>query len=178
VEKGRGVPEKRAFADDPTVSGLHHLPDSPEKALEFVDIVRRDSGCLPQASMGCRHPHAGRCRVGDVVVPSEQEIEGPSILGFPAPHLPARSRKIVVAENLETAIPHGETNSRVRGLLDDWPISRRFDFSGEVLLGAVQATFSARGTEVDAPVLPVSRPPSLKTKLGRRCGPGSCAEVR
>ena len=101
----------------------------------------------------------------------------PSILGFPAPHLPARSRKIVVAENLATAIPHGETTSRARGLLDDWPISRQFDFSGEELLRSVQATFSSRGPR-STPSLPVSRPPSRMTKLGGPCGYGSCAEVR
>jgi len=57
---------------------------------------------------------------GDVVVPSEQEIEVPSVLGFPAAHLLAYPKATVVAEKLETMIHHGEANSRVRDFLDVW----------------------------------------------------------
>lgn len=86
---------------------------------------------------------------GDVVVPEAQEIEVPSVLGFPRAHLLAYPRETMVAEKLEAMIRHGETNSRVRDFLDIWLLSRQFEFAGDGLLRAVRATFTARGTHLD-----------------------------
>lgn len=86
---------------------------------------------------------------GDVVVPEAQEVEVPSVLGFPPAHLLAYPRETMVAEKLEAMIRHGETNSRVRDFLDIWLLSRQFEFAGDGLLRAVQATFRARGTRLD-----------------------------
>jgi predicted nucleotidyltransferase component of viral defense system len=85
---------------------------------------------------------------GDVIVPQAQEIEVPSILGFPPACLLAYPRETMVAEKLEAMIRHDETNSRVRDFLDVWLLSRQFEFSGDELLRAVRATFTARGTVV------------------------------
>lgn len=86
---------------------------------------------------------------GDVVVPEAQEVEVPSVLGFPSARLLAYPRETMVAEKLEAMIRHGETNSRVRDFLDIWLLSRQFEFTGDGLLRAVRATFTARGTRLD-----------------------------
>lgn len=87
---------------------------------------------------------------GDVVVPGEQEVEVPSILGFPAARLLAYPRETMVAEKLEAMVYHDAANSRVRDFLDVWLLSRQFEFSGGELVRAVRATFGARGTQPDA----------------------------
>jgi hypothetical protein len=90
---------------------------------------------------------------GDVVVPPPQEIEVPSVLGFPPARLLAYPRETLVAEKLNAMILHDEINSRVRDFLDIWLLSRQFEFAGAELLWAVRATFAARGTAVgDDPV--------------------------
>ena len=86
---------------------------------------------------------------GDVVVPEAQEVEVPSVLGFPPAHLLAYPRETMVAEKLEAMIRHGETNSRVRDFLDVWLLSRQFEFAGDGLLRAVRATFTTRDTRLD-----------------------------
>jgi len=85
---------------------------------------------------------------GDVIVPRAQQIEVPSILGFPPAHMFAYPRETMVAEKLETMIRHDEMNSRVRDFLDVWLLSRQFEFSGNELLRSVRATFTSRNTAV------------------------------
>jgi predicted nucleotidyltransferase component of viral defense system len=85
---------------------------------------------------------------GDVVVPPPQAIEVPSVLGFPPARLLAYHRETLVAEKLEAMIRLDEANSRVRDFLDIWLLSRQFEFSGNALLRAVRATFTARHTVI------------------------------
>ncbi len=41
-------------------------------------------------------------------------------------------------------------NTRMKDFYDVWLLSRHFEFAGEILRGAIEATFRHRGTEIDA----------------------------
>lgn len=89
----------------------------------------------------------------DVVTPGPVEIDYPTILDQPAPHLWAYNRQTVIAEKLEAMVKLGELNSRMKDFLDVWTLASSQAFSGPVLIEAIRATFARRGRvmEVSAP---------------------------
>ncbi|MCM3900752.1 MAG: nucleotidyl transferase AbiEii/AbiGii toxin family protein [Pyrinomonadaceae bacterium] len=91
---------------------------------------------------------------GDRVVPGPEEIDFPTLLDFPAPHLRGYTRESVVAEKFEAMVKLGMLNSRMKDFFDLWTLSRGFSFDGPTLSNAVKATFETRGTPVpaDAPL--------------------------
>jgi hypothetical protein len=91
---------------------------------------------------------------GDRVVPAPEEIDFPTILDFPAPHLRSYTRESVVAEKFEAMVKLGMLNSRMKDFFDLWTLSREFSFDGPTLSKAVKTTFETRGTPVpaDAPL--------------------------
>lgn len=120
------------------------VPMGPDRTYDGVRVTFE--GCLARAVIHMQIDVG----FGDVVVPRAQEVEVPSILGFPAAHLLAYPRETMVAEKLHAMVYHDEANSRVRDFLDVWLLSRQFEFGGDLLLRAVRATFEARVTAVDA----------------------------
>jgi len=52
---------------------------------------------------------------GDAVTPEAREIEFPTLLGNPAPHLRAYPRETVVAEKYQALVNLGVVNSRMKG---------------------------------------------------------------
>jgi hypothetical protein len=109
----------------------------------------------------------GRARVtlqldiafGDVIVPSPQVIEYPTILHFPAPRLHGYTKESLVAEKFESLVTLGILNSRMKDYFDLWAISRQLDFDGQTLSMAIAKTFSNRGTEI------VCKPVGLTAKF-------------
>ncbi len=93
---------------------------------------------------------------GDVVVPSEQVIQYPSILDFPNPRLRGYSKESTVAEKFEAAVRFGDLNSRMKDFFDIWFLSRHFDFDGPTLRTAIMETFSRRSTELSPEVAPLT----------------------
>jgi len=93
---------------------------------------------------------------GDVVLPSEEELDYPTILDFPAPHLRCYSKESTVAEKFEAAVRHGDLNSRMKDFFDIWFLSRQFDFEGASLARAIREVFSRRDTELSQEVVPLS----------------------
>jgi len=91
---------------------------------------------------------------GDVVIPPAELAEWQPILDFPAPQLLGYSRESTIAEKLEAMVKFGALNSRMKDFFDIWLLSRQFDFDGQILGKAVEATFSKRGTEI--PSVPVA----------------------
>jgi hypothetical protein len=85
---------------------------------------------------------------GDVIVPSPQPIEYPTILDFPAPRLRGYSKESLVAEKFESLVTLGILNSRMKDYFDLWTLSRQFDFDGQALSTAIAKTFSNRGTKI------------------------------
>jgi predicted nucleotidyltransferase component of viral defense system len=99
---------------------------------------------------------------GDSVIPAPEEVEYPTLLGFPAPHVRAYSRYTVIAEKLETIVAKGILNSRMRDFYDIWALSRQFAFEGGVLRAAAEATFARRQTPI-----PKESPESLKPEFAQ-----------
>ena len=87
---------------------------------------------------------------GDAVTPPPEDVEFPTILQFPAPHLRAYRRETVVAEKFQAMVMLGIANSRMRDFYDIWLLSRRFEFSGTPLSQAIMDTFARRRTALPA----------------------------
>ena len=93
---------------------------------------------------------------GDAITPAAIEIDYPTLLNAPAPHLRAYPVETVVAEKFEALVTLGVANSRLKDFYDLWVISRTFELRRAALVEAVQRTFERRGT-----VLPSDTPVGL-----------------
>lgn len=91
---------------------------------------------------------------GDAVTPEAEAITFPTLLDFPPPLLKAYPIYTVVAEKLEAMVYLGEPNSRMKDFFDVWFLSQHFEFSGQTLTEAIQATFQRRQTPlpIDSPI--------------------------
>jgi hypothetical protein len=83
---------------------------------------------------------------GDIVHPSSEECDLPTMLDFAAPRLLCYSRESAIAEKFEAMVKLGILNSRMKDFFDVWLLSRQFNFNGNQLLQAIQLTFKQRGT--------------------------------
>ena len=81
---------------------------------------------------------------GDTVKPEPITVEYPVLLDLPPPVLRAYSREAVVAEKFQAMVSLGMGNSRMKDFFDLWVIAHEFSFDGELLAGAIQATFERR----------------------------------
>ncbi len=97
---------------------------------------------------GARLPLQIDIGFGDVVTPGIQDIDYPSLLGMPLPHLRAYPPETVVAEKLQALVALGLFNSRMKDFFDLWAISETFAFAGSTLAQAIQATFERRATAI------------------------------
>jgi len=95
---------------------------------------------------------------GDAIVPAPEELEFPTLLGFPAPRLNAYPKESVVAEKFEAIVTLGMANSRMKDFYDLWVLAQRFQFESATLAAAVRATFATRET-----VLPATLPLAFQT---------------
>lgn len=84
----------------------------------------------------------------DQVYPGPEVAELPTLLDFPAPRLLCYTRESAIAEKFEAMITLGEMNSRMKDFYDIWPLSRQFDFEGEILAEAIMQTLAKRGTDL------------------------------
>lgn len=99
---------------------------------------------------------------GDVVTPLPTYENFPTILDMPAPRLRTYSKESVVAEKYESMVRLGIANSRMKDFYDVWILLREFDFKGEILCKAIQATFERQKTP-----LPESTPLALSTEFSK-----------
>lgn len=91
---------------------------------------------------------------GDSIVPDPVEIDYPTLLNMPSPHIRVYPMETVVAEKLETVVSKGILNSRMKDFYDLRSLSQNFEFNGSSLTKAIKATFNRRGTSIpsDYPV--------------------------
>jgi len=89
---------------------------------------------------------------GDAVFPAPEEVEYPSLLGFPCPRLRAYSQATVVAEKFHVMVELGLVNSRLKDYHDIWTILHAFEVSPDTLRQAIQATFQCRKTAVPSSI--------------------------
>jgi hypothetical protein len=87
---------------------------------------------------------------GDVVIPSPEPTNYPTLLDLPSPQLHGYSKESTIAEKFEAMIKLGILNSRMKDFFDLWLMSRQFDFDSATLAEAVSKTFSTRGTSIPA----------------------------
>lgn len=97
---------------------------------------------------------------GDRVVPKPEEIDFPTLLDFPAPHLKSYTRASMVAEKFEAMVKLGMLNTRMKDFFDVWTVSQQFAFDGPTLSRAIEMTFETRGTAV-----PNKRPLALSPEF-------------
>lgn len=96
----------------------------------------------------------------DPMVPDPRWVDYPVILEQPAPRIRAYRVETVVAEKAEALVYLGDINTRMKDLYDLWQISRRFRFSGDLLVTAIRETFTSRGTGI-----PKGTPPGLSDEF-------------
>ncbi len=87
---------------------------------------------------------------GDVMTPGSVLSSYPTLLPFPEPRLRTYPKETVIAEKLHAMVTLGMANSRMKDYYDLWTLSRRFQFEGQMLKQAIQATFDQRQTEVSS----------------------------
>lgn len=97
---------------------------------------------------GARIPVQVDVGAGDAITPAPIEIDYPTLLDFPAPHLRAYSVETVIAEKLEALVVLGMANSRLKDYYDLYLISQTFTLEQRSLVEAVRQTFERRGTAV------------------------------
>lgn len=93
---------------------------------------------------------------GDVITPSADSAEYPTLLDHPAPHLRVYPRETVIAEKFQAMVHLGIANSRMKDFHDLWVLGSQFNFDGMTLATALARTFERRNTP-----LPVELPLAL-----------------
>lgn len=93
---------------------------------------------------------------GDAITPGPQTVEYPSLLGLPTAIISTYPRETVVAEKFQAMVILGMANSRMKDFFDLWILCENFDFDGDILTRAIQATFERRRTAL---------PPDVPTAL-------------
>jgi predicted nucleotidyltransferase component of viral defense system len=86
----------------------------------------------------------------DAVFPAPINLDYPSILQMPAPHLRVYTWDSVVAEKLQAMVYLGNFNSRMKDFYDLWTLAKQFDFDGARLQESVRQTFNQRGTVISS----------------------------
>lgn len=87
---------------------------------------------------------------GDVVVPSPQTMEYPTLLEMDKPIIKAYSKESVIAEKFEAMLYLAELNSRMKDFYDIYSLCTNFDFDGRVLYEAILQTVTRRSTPLSA----------------------------
>ena len=95
---------------------------------------------------GARIPIQADIGFGDAVTPGPEEVEYPTLLGYPAPLLRACPRETVVAEKYQALVNLGMANSRMKDFYGLWIMAHQFEFDGLTLSEAVRNTFARRQT--------------------------------
>jgi hypothetical protein len=90
---------------------------------------------------------------GDAITPAPMKRSYPTLLGHAAPVVLAYPPEAVIAEKLEAMVSLGVTTSRMKDFHDVHALASFFAFEGEILAGAIRATFDQRGTPI-----PTERP--------------------
>jgi len=97
---------------------------------------------------------------GDAIWPEATVTKYPTLLDQPASILRAYPKETVVAEKYQAMVRLGIANSRMKDFYDLWTLARFFEFDGQTLATAIQATFLRRHTP-----LPPTSPLALTTEF-------------
>ncbi len=84
----------------------------------------------------------------DVITPAPENVDYPTILDFPSPHLHGYPPETVIAEKFQAMVILGIANSRMKDFHDIWMLTNHFKFDGATLQRAIERTFQNRNTEL------------------------------
>lgn len=84
----------------------------------------------------------------DVVTPSPEKSEYPTLLDFPAPQVYGYPRETITAEKFQAMIVLGMANSRMKDFYDICMMIGWFEFDGATMQRALQRTFQNRSTDL------------------------------
>jgi len=138
--------------------------DVPDDGLEFLAAAVRGDDIREGAVYHGVRIHLTACLAnaliplqvdigfGDAITPPPEALDFPTLLDFPAPHVLAYPKPVVVAEKFEALVTLGLANSRMKDFYDLWMLAQRSSFDGEVLRQSLQATFNRRQTPLPADV--------------------------
>ena len=130
-------------ADDGVTFDIGGLQAAPiREEAEYGGVRVRTTATID----GARIPIQVDVGFGDAVTPAPVEIDYPTLLDNPAPHLRAYPVETVVAEKFEALTTLGMANSRLKDFYDLWLIAQTFELRLSSLVDAVQRTFDRRGT--------------------------------
>lgn len=147
----------QAVADDGVTFDVAALTAAPiREEVEYGGVRVRTTATIA----GARIPIQVDIGFGDAVTPAPVEIDYPTLLDAPAPHLRAYPVETVVAEKFEALVTLGIANSRLKDFYDLWLIAQTFEFRRSALDEAVRRTFERRGT-----ALPVDMPIGLSDEF-------------
>lgn len=165
---GTAEPEelKRIFtaicAVDFEEDGLRFVPETVEAAEIREDQAYGGTRVTLEARLGkAVIPLQIDVGTGDAVFPPPVESDFPTLLNQPAPHLAAYARETAIAEKFEAMVSLDLPNSRMKVFFDVWILCQRFSFRGDILQGAIEATFTRRKTP-----LPATLPTALTARFG------------
>lgn len=131
------VPADGLIFDAKTVKGRRIKEDADYEGVRVTFLGFLEKSEIPmQIDIG----------FGDVITPKPSQVNYPTLLDFPAPHLQGYTFESVVAEKFEAMIKLGTLNSRMKDFYDVWLMTRQFNFEGKQLAAAIKATFEHRKT--------------------------------
>lgn len=139
--------------DDGVAFDVERIEASPiREDMEYGGVRIRTRATIA----GARVPIQVDVGFGDAITPGPVEIDYPTLLDAPAPHLWAYPIETVVAEKFHVIATRGIVNSRLKDYYDLWLIAETFELERASLANAVRQTFARRKTP-----LPQEKPTGL-----------------
>jgi len=102
----------------------------------------------------------------DAIQPPPEDVEYPTLLDDPVPHIRVYPREAVIAEKFHAMVHLGEVNSRLKDFYDIYSLAAGHSFDFAALSRSVTATFERRGTPIVAE-LPAALTSAFFTNEGR-----------
>ena len=97
---------------------------------------------------------------GDALADATQELDYPTLLDLPAPHVRVYPAETVIAEKFQAMINLGVLNGRMKDYYDLWALPRTLTIADDALDAAIAATFERRRTAI-----PIDCPPGLAAEM-------------
>ena len=97
---------------------------------------------------------------GDAMADATRQLEYPTLLDLPAPHVRSYPPATVVAEKFQAMVALGVLNGRMKDYYDLWAIPRNLAIAPNALDAAIRTTFERRKTAI-----PTDRPPGLSAPM-------------
>ena len=84
------------------------------------------------------------------MTPEAEQATIPSFLNLPCPEMKIYPVYTVIAEKFQAMVTLDIANSRLKDFYDIWVIAANMELDGRLLKDAINATFTLRGTSLDA----------------------------